>query len=39
MDIDVVRYNFSTQRPFLVMFDRDVAESMLLNGDLLSHFI
>jgi len=35
---DVARYNFNAHKPILVIFGRDVAESMLLSGDLLSRF-
>jgi len=34
---DVAHYNFNAHQPILVIFGRDVAESMLSNGDLLSH--
>ena len=34
---DVAHYNFNAHRPILVIFDRDVAESMILNGDLFVH--
>ena len=36
-DTDIAHYNFNAHEPILVIFGRDVAESMLLNGDLLSH--
>ena len=36
-DTDVVHYNFDTDQPILIIFGRDVAESMQSNGDLLSH--
>ena len=35
---DVAHYNFDTDQPILIIFDRDVAKTVCLsNGDLLSH--
>ena len=34
---DVAQYNFNAHQPMLVIYGRDVAESMLSNGNLLSH--
>jgi len=36
-DTDVAHYNLNAHQPILVIFYRDVAESMLSNGDLLTH--
>jgi len=36
-DNDVAHYNFDAHQPILVIFGRDVAKSMLSNGDMLSH--
>jgi len=36
-DTGVAQYNFNTGQLILVIFGRDVAESMLSNGDLLFH--
>jgi len=36
-DTDVGHYNFNAHQPILVLFGRDVVESMLSKGDLLSH--
>ena len=36
-DTDVAHYNFDIDQPILIIFGRDVAESMLSNDDLLSH--
>ena len=35
----VAHYNFNALQPISVIFGRDVAESMLSNGDLLSHHL
>ena len=35
-DTDVAHYNFDADQSILIIFGRDVARSMLSNGDLLS---